>query len=541
MRIVYSFLFVFYSISVFAQLYPDKPKLIVHVVVEQLRYDYISRFSSLYGRQGFLKLLQEGTVCTNVHVPFAYAQSAPAYASISTGANPGAHGIIGNSWYNRIYKTREHALQNSSYACVGCARSNYYQLSPHQLLVSTFSEELIASTQGKSRSFSIGLTPESAILMAGKTSHGVYWLDNLSGSWVTSSYYSQSLPIWLEAFNRKKFGDIYLAKEWTTRYPLGEYTHSLPDNSEFEIGISNQSVFPYNLLKLKNKYSPYAILSQTPYGNTFTKDIALELLEKERVGKGMYTDYVSISFTALEEIGNAFGSLSKEVQDCMVRLDFEMQFLIQYLERNYGKENFLLIVSSTYGVETPVKYGISKQNHGGVFKQVEALYILQKYLEATYGEGNWIEHSFARQIYLNRDLIARKNLSLSQVQDEAALFLLQLAGVSSVLTAHAMNSGVFFDETKQRIAYSYNQKRSGDVYYELLPGWSEQSTDVVAQHISSITDITHVPLFWYGWKAQTQKIHSSIAITDIIPTLSEILGIQRPQMAYGTYIQGIFE
>src|SRR5690606_2699247 len=189
----------------------------------------------------------------------------------------------------------------------------------------------------------------------------------------------------------------------------------------------------YKLSKLKNKYSPYAIVTQTPYGNTFTKDIVLELLEKEGVVKGAYTDYVSVSFTALEQIGNAFGSLSKEVQDCMVRLDFELQFLLQYLELTYGKENFLLVVSSTYGVETPYKSATATKNHGGVFKQVEALYILQKYLETTYGSGNWIEHSFGRQIYLNRDLIAQYNLSLPNIQDEAALFLLQLAGVSSVL------------------------------------------------------------------------------------------------------------
>lgn len=541
MRIVFSVLFGIFSCISFAQTYPDKPKIIVHVVVEQLRYDYLTRFSSNFGRQGFLKIMQEGTVCTNVHVPFAHAESASAYASISTGATPGSHGIIGNSWYNRLQKTRENALYNPSYFCVGCERANYYQSAPHNLLVSTFSDELIASTQAKSRSFSVGLTAESAIFMAGKSSNGVYWFDIVSGAWVTSSYYTQTLPTWLESFNRKKFGDIYLAKEWNTKYPQSEYSQSLPDNTDFEIGISNQITFPYTLSKLKNKYSPYAIVTQTPYGNTFTKDVVLELLEKEGVGKGAYTDYVSISFTALEQIGNAFGSLSKEVQDCMVRLDFELQFLLHYLELTYGKENFLLLVSSTYGVETPYKSASTTKNHGGVFKQVEALYILQKYLETSYGSGNWIEHSFGRQIYLNRDLIAQYNLSLPNIQDEAALFLLQLAGVSSVLTAHAMNSGVFFDETKQRIAHAYNQKRSGDIYYELLPGWTEQSTDKVAQHISSFSEITHVPLLWYGWKTKAQRIHTPIATTDIIPTLTEILAIQRPQKAYGTYIQGIFE
>lgn len=520
---------------------PDKPKLIVHVVVEQMRYDYIFSFYSFFGRNGFAKLLREGSFCSQVHIPFAFPQTAPSYASIASGAPPSAHGIIGNSWHNRLYKVREHAITNHSYSCVGCSQAALYQVAPTQFFVSTFTDELKKATQGRARSFSVGLTPLSAILLSGQQSDGVYWLDDMTGAWVTSSFYTNALPSWLQAFNRKKFGDIYLTKEWTTRYPISQYTQTLADDTPFEIGISNKKTFPYNLSKLQNKFSPYTILKQTPFGNTFTKDIALELIEYERLGKGNYTDYITIAFTALGEIGNRFGSMSKEVQDCMIRLDFEIQFLLQYLEREIGKDNFLLIVSSNHGVQTPAPYLEQQNISTGIFRHVESMYILNKYLEVKYGEGTWVEYYFAQQIYLNRDLVSRKNLNLAEVQAEAADFLIQLAGVHTAVTAHAMNTGNFFDEGKRKMALSYNQKRSGDIFIELLPGWSEQITDVVAQHISSYSEVTHVPLFWYGWKVNPRsRISQSYYTTDIIPTLCDILGIPRPNMAYGTPIDGIF-
>jgi len=538
MRIIFSFILLFglSAHSLFSQTIPKKPKLIVMVVVENMKYEYISRFYPHFSDFGFKKIMQNGTSCTNVHIPFAYANPASAYTSIVTGSTPAEHGIIGSVWYNRILKKEEFAILDYAYNCVGCVNKKLFQVCPKKNLLTTFTDELELSSKGHAKTFSVGLTPESAVLMGGRLSDGVFWLDDKQGNWVTSSYFNDNIPQWLVSFNKKKLGDTYLSKTWTSKYPIAKYTQSLPDNTAFEIGFAGQNTFPYKLSALQNTFSPYTILTQTPFGNTFTKDLALNLIHREKLGQDSQTDLLTISFTALAEITHKFGSLSKEVQDCMIHLDDEINFLIRFLESHIGKENFILVVTSTSGVEAPTEYLKQTKNEGREFKLIEATYILEKHLETKYGKGPWIEYYRSNQIYLNRDRIENHKISLRSIQEESTLFLQKLAGIHTVLTAQAMNSYGFNDNIKQRMSNSYNQKRSGDIFIELMPGWSEQTVNKVAQHSSTYTETTHVPLFWYGWNIHTQKIHTSLSTTSIIPTLCEIVGIQRPNSSYGTYI-----
>ncbi|MFO7867738.1 MAG: alkaline phosphatase family protein [Bacteroidales bacterium] len=528
--------------SISAQSFPQKPKLIVHVVVEHMRYDYLTRFYSQFGDNGFKKIIQYGATCTNAHIPFAYATAPTAYASMSTGSVPSEHGIVGDVWYNRIAKKEVYPIHDKNYYCSGCSNKKLYQVSPKKLITTTFADELELGSQGKSKTYSIGLTPESSVLMAGRMADGVYWLDTKSGNWVTSVYYDYELPKWLVAFNKKKIADTYLKKTWKPKHPLSSYTESLPDDTEFEIGISDQITFPYNLSQITNKYSPYSILTQTPFGNTYTKDLAITTIEKAHLGSDSHTDYISIAFTALGEITNAYGSMSKEVEDCVIRLDTEIGFLVNFLESTLGKENFMLVLSSTSGVETPTEYITHKKKQGGTFKMIEAVYILEKHLETIYGKGPWIEYYHNNQIYLDRTTIAEKtHVPLQTVQQEASLFLQQLAGIQTVLTASDINKTGFTDNIKKRISNSYNQKRSGDIFIELMPGWSEETINKVAQHSSTYTETTHIPLIWYGWKIGPQIIHTQLYSNDIVPTLCEIIGIQRPNAAFGSYINSITE
>jgi len=540
MRFIASIIFVAITSFCFAQEYPSKPKLIVHITIEQMRYDYISRFANNFGKSGFLKILEEGTSCTNTQVNSNFPQSSPSFTNISTGAVPANHGIIGDNWFNRLYNTKTNAVIDNQYVCVGCSKSARYQVSPKNMFASTFSEELVKSSLQKSKVYSVALKPHAAVLMGGRLSNGTYFMDDITGNWVTSSYYADSLPDWVNEFNNKRFADIYIKKTWNTFKLISRYEESLDDKTKFEIGIKNQITFPYKLKKLADSYSTYDILNTTPYGNTYTKDMAIELIDREKLGKDEFTDYISIAFTATEEIGNNFGSLSKEIQDTYTRLDFEIGFLIEYLENTIGKNNFLLIISSNHGVETPVKYNLQQGLSGGIFKHVEAMYILDKYLDATYKEGDWVQYYNAQQVYLNNDLISSLHIPIETIQNICATFLKQLSGVQNVITASAMDKGVFNDPLKVKLDNSYNSIRSGDLFIELLPNWSQQSMDVVGQHLSPYTEVSHVPLIWYGWKTQHKEINTPIYTTQIVSTLCEILNIQRPNMSFDSIIEGIF-
>jgi len=300
---------------------PNQPKLIITIVVEQMRYDYLTRFSPHFSKGGFKKLMYQGTQCTDAQTNFAYSQSSNGIASISTGTTPSNHGIIGNTRYNRQTQSKINQVTDNSFYCVGCSQPKSYQVSGKELIASTYSDELYMQTGGQSKTFSIGLEPQSAIFMAGHKSTGVFWLDENTGNWVTSNYYSNQLPTWLSSFNQKRFADLYVNRIWNTLLPINYYDESVDDTCSFEIGINNQTVFPYDIMKLRDKYKPYKILKTVPFGNTFTKDIAIELIENEKLGKDDYTDYLTISFGATQEIGDKFGSVSKELEDTYVRLD----------------------------------------------------------------------------------------------------------------------------------------------------------------------------------------------------------------------------
>ena len=540
-KIIWFFIVLFSTIVYSnAQSIPEKPRLIVTIVVEQMRYDYLERFSPHFSKGGFKKLTYQGANCIDTKLNFSYSQSATGYASIATSTTPSNHGIIGNTWYNKIYQSRQNCISDNVYNCIGCKQPKSYQVSAKNLIASTYADELYISSGGKSKVFSIALEPHAAILMAGHKSTGVFWLDEMSGNWVSSNYYMQQLPEWLTSFNNKRFADLYIDRTWNTILPINYYVESLDDSSSFEIGIKNQIAFPYKISKLQDPYKPYKILKSIPFGNTFTKDVAIELIEKEQLGKDNVTDYLNISFTATQEIGDKFGCLSKEVEDTYIRLDYELMFLLNYLESTIGKDNFLLVLTSNHGVANPPKYEMQKNMSSGIFKHVESMYLLDKYLDTMFGNDSWILQYHAQQLYLNHDAINKKNIPLNEFQDAIAEFLLQLSGIQHVMTSTTMEKSDFCSNNMEHaIDNSYNKERSGDIFIQLKPGWCEQSTDIVASHVSGYTYDTHVPLFWYGWEIQPKTIKESINIQDIIVSLCSFTKTPLPNMANGKIIKDL--
>lgn len=531
--------FIFFSTLISAQSEPripgEKPKLIVGIVVEQMRHDYIQKYWDKFGEGGFKRLLNEGTYCKNANFNYLFTQTAVGQATISTGTNPSYHGIISEEWYIRLQDKVVNCVSDDKEKTIG-GSYEAGRLSPRQLLTTTIGDEIRLANNMKSKVIGISLQGQSAILSSGETANAAYWYDPQSGNWVTSSYYMQDLPQWAKDFNDKKIADIYLTHTWDTKLPITEYEdRCLPDDNKYETGIEGQHVFPYNLTTLsslaKSKKN-YDLLKYTPFGNTYTKDFAIAAIINEKLGKNDCTDLLTVSFSSTEFIGQNFGPESIEVMDTYLRLDEDLAHFLDFLDQEIGKQNVLIYLTSDHGVSQNPDYLADKGIPVGYFSQNAALSLLKSYMNAIYGRGEWVKAYYAQQLFLNRDLIEDSKLNLADVQQKVAQFLLQFTGVANTLTATTLQSAYFSDGVFSKIQKSFNQKRSGDVLINLDPGWIEKNGTNTSANSSYAYD-AHVPLIWYGWKVKRATIFDKVDIVDVAPTISYFLNISSPNASEG--------
>lgn len=515
----------------------EKPRLIVGIVISQMRYDYIFRFWDKLSDNGIKLMIDRGTFCKNASFNYLYSQDGVGHASIVTGTTPSNHGIISKEWYLNLQDKMELYTEDPNHKAVGGDYENGHH-SPRNLMCTTFPDELRLSNDFRSKVFSVALEPGPAIFSAGHTGNCAYWFDPTTGNWITSTYYADSLQPWVNDFNNKRFSDIYLSQEWNTLLPVDQYTESLPDQNKYESGFDGRVTFPYSLAELsggKKDKKNYRILTKTPYGNLLTKDFAASLLIGEELGKDDYTDLLMVSFTAGENIGNLFGPNSIEVEDALLRLDLEIAHFVQLLETQVGKENLLIFIASGSGVAQIPTYLIDSKIPAGYFNQLGAISLLKSALNNTYGRGDWVKAYQSQQIFLNHTLIEDSKLSLRDIQDYVAQFMLQFAGVANTVTSYTLQTTNFTGGIFEKIQYSYNQKRSGDVLINLKAGWVEKGSGAT-DHNSSYAYDSKIPLIWYGWKIGRGTITRPVDITDIAPTLCTFLNISYPNACTGSPI-----
>lgn len=509
---------------------PAKPKLIIGIVVEQMRYDLMYKYWNKFGDDGFRKLESNGTSCKNAQFDYIYTQSAPGYATIVTGSNPCNHGIIADKWYNRVKNTEVKCVSDDNYKTLG-QNSKEFQSSPNNMVASTIGDELKLVSNNKSKVISVALEPAAAVLTAGHIADGAYWLDELSGEWVTSEFYRKELPLWLTTFNEKKVPELYIKRTWETSFPITEYTECLEDNSKYEIGFKNSVKFPYNIEKLADSHRRYKILKSVPGGNTLTKDLAIQAILGEELGKDDYTDILYVNFTATEQVGLLYGAQSIELEDMYIKLDAELGFLIKFIENELGKENVLIYLTSNHGAAQPPRYMKDCNMPAGQFKHTKSIELLKSYYRAIYGEGEWLVYYNKGQIYLDHILIEDSKLSLNDVRENTARFMVQFTGVANAISSSTLENIGFAEGVYSQLLQSYNQKRSGDVFLNLEAGWTEQTLSECTDHNSGYSYDIHVPLIWYGWKTEKRVIKEKVSMTTIAPTLSSILDIAAPSMS----------
>lgn len=528
------------SINIFSQkrVPSEKPRLIVTIFVEGMRYDYLYKYWDKFTDKGFKRLTENGKYYQNAEYDYLYTKSSSGYATVVTGADPSQHGIVNDFWYKRVTNTKEFCIYDKKQTALGS--DNYdLQFSPKSLLISSFSDELRLSDFKKSKVISISPKNYAAILPGGHLANAAYWTDKRTGNWISSSYYFSQLPKWVSRFNEKKFPDIYLSKEWNTFFPIEKYDNSLSDDNSFEIGFADgKNTFPYDLATYKNMSDSYEILNFTPFGNTYTKDFAISAMVNESLGKDNYCDYLNVAFTATGNITKKFGIRSVELEDAYVRLDRDLKHFLNFINDFVGLENTVIILTSDRGSSDSPRFLREINMPGGFFKDKNAETLLNSFLNAVYGEDKLIEYFDGSYIYLNRYKIEDLKLNLNEIQQKVSSFLVDFTGVSNALSSYNLENRNYTSGMQMRAQNSYQKKRSGDISVILEPGYMPGSD---LNYGSGYRNFTHVPLIFYGWKIKPGKTDTPVSMTDIAPTLARFLNIAYPNASTGKVLQDILK
>ncbi|MCB8994460.1 MAG: alkaline phosphatase family protein [Bacteroidales bacterium] len=540
--LIICFLLIF-PVDIFSQnpsVPPEKPKLIIGIVISEMRYDYINRYWDKFSEGGFKRLVNGGTYCKNTHHDYLISEPGEGFASIATGAYPDVHGIVSDYWYDRLRDKVSFCISDDNVNTVG-GPYEAGKYSPKALMSSSLSDQARVAAQFKPRVISISLDPRAAVLSGGRSANAAYWFDSEKGNWITSSYYLDSLPSWVNDFNAKNFPELYLQRLWEPVNPLETYTESMPDDNKYESGFSGKKTFPYDLNKMsliKKNQRNYDLLRYTPYGNSLTKDFAIASIVNEGLGTGASTDWLQLGFSASGYMGSKFSSASVEIEDTYLRLDKDLEHFLNFVDQQIGMKNVLIYLTSDNAMADDPAFLTDQGMPSGYFNYNSAMSLLGTYLNLIYGKGDWVKFYYAQQIYLNRDLIENSKLSLSEFQSVVAAFMIQFEGVSNTLTATNLMTNNYTRGFFEKIQKSYNQKRSGDVLLHLSPGWTEKGVE--KQYASAFRYDTHVPLIWYGWKIGRSSIFRPVSVTDIMPTIAVFLDIPRSGSIEGNLIKELF-
>ena len=520
--------------AAFAQNRPV-PKLLVGIMVDQMRPDYLTRFQDQYGPDGFNRLRREGLDCRNTHYNYIPTVTGPGHSSVYTGTTPRYHGIVGNSWYDRRLRRDIYCTEDTTVQLVGTT-SKGLGVSARNQLSTTLGDELKMTYGGRSRVLALSLKDRASALPAGHTADGAYWFDTNTGDFISSTYYVPALPAWVRDFNAQKRADYYRRQTWAPLRGSEAYRNSLPDSNRYERAFKGKTaaVFPYDFARLAPLNSPpaYEVVYTSPFGNSLLTDLTLAALQATDLGRDEVPDLLAISYSSPDAVGHTFGPLSKEENDLYLRLDLEIARLLQALDKTVGRGNYAVFLTADHGASEVTRYLADHQLPVGSFDRRAVYQAASAYLSEQLGPGAWLETERNNMYYLNRPLLAQRKLELARVQQQLADFLREQPGVNQVNTTNQLltsNSGAYL-ETKLQNGLYY--PRFGDVRYELLPGWTGD-LGVGASHGTGYAYDSHVPLLWFGAGIAPGVSYAPHTITDIAPTAALLLNSKLPSACTG--------
>jgi predicted AlkP superfamily pyrophosphatase or phosphodiesterase len=520
---------------------PGRPKLVVGLVVDQMRWDYLYRFYERYGEGGFKRLLKEGFTCENTVINYLPTKTAIGHSSIYTGSVPAIHGIAGNDFINEATGKSMYCTGDDSVSTIGSS-SNAGKMSPKNLLSTTIGDELKLATNFRSKVIGIALKDRGGILPAGHAANAAYWFDDLTGNWISSSYYMKGLPEWVNKINAEKQVAEFLKDDWNTLYPVASYIQSTIDNNNYERKFKGAKlpVFPIKTSELF-KINGFGLIRSTPFGNTFTLNMAKAAIENESLGKSSDPDFLAVSLSSTDYIGHQFGINAIEIEDTYLRLDKDMADFFSYLDKKIGKGSYTVFLTADHGgghnslFLRDQKLPGGLWNHAGFLKEANAL------LQKKYGVDNLILSLVNNQVHLNELLIAKSKVDPEAIKTDCLTFFQKQEGVAWAVDVNAVDKASIPSFLKERILSGYNVERSGTIFLILKPGWYPGQSKTGTDHGNWNPYDSHIPLVWMGWGIQAGHTNREVNITDIAATASALLHIQMPSGCVGQPIRELLK
>lgn len=525
--------------AAFSQEKVPRPKVVVGIVVDQMRWDYLYRFYERYSDDGFKRLLNDGFSCENTYINYVPTVTGIGHSTIYTGSVPAIHGITGNSiTFNATGKT-VNCVGDKKVKSVGVSNSNG-ERSPVNLLANTIGDELKLATNFRSKVISVSIKDRGAILPAGHAADAAYWLDGESGKWITSTYYMKELPSWVNQFNKQNLPRKYLQSDWNTLYPIATYIQSTEDNTPYEGLLEGQETptFPVKTSTLFTK-KDHSVITLTPFGNTLTLDFAKAILEEENLGKGTDTDFLAVSLSSTDAIGHRFGMNSIEIEDTYLRLDKDLANFFHYLDDKIGEGNYTVFLTADHGASQNRKF--LEANKLPVNKSIGSLpERLNDFVEQEFGVKGIISKVKDHQVWFDHKAIKELDLDEKAIREACVSYIRKEPNIPFVIDLHKVGDASVPEEIKSRVINGYYPDRSGDIQYILNPNAGSLRRTGSSHGVWNPYD-AKIPLLWMGWGIEKGRSFEQVHMTDIAPTLANLLRIQPPNGNIGKTIKGVIK
>ena len=496
-----------------------RPRLIVQIIVGSMRAEELDRYAANFCNDGFLRLRRGGTEYLDSRYEYQQTTTPVSLATLTTGAMPSTHGVIGTRWQNYTENRTVRLLDGRQ----GCG--------PYNLIAPTLAQTMEQQLEG-SRQVSIAAEATSAVVMAGKGGEA-FWLDSLSCGWSSSTYYEPILPAWIERSNREGFNRSYLDATWRTLLSPDDYVNT----RSFDIELSGAQRGKERIRRADQGPELRTDLDRmlySPAGNTAVLGFAKQAIAQFRLGADETPDLLNICLDASRRITEAYGPESIEAEDMYYRLDRDLADFLTFLFAQVKDGNVTVVLTSDHGTSPSYDMACGETDRFNA-RQFEV--IVNGFLNVRYGTGDWVVAYNDKCVWLNHNRIYERGLNLAEVQNEVAIFAMQFSGISHALAATAMRTSYFGSGYARRMQNSFYPRRSGDVVVNLMPGCIEERPDVRSKSGSMYGYDTTVPLVLYGGGIPARRVGRSVDMTSVAPTLAYLLDIPEPAASEGTVLE----
>lgn len=515
----------------------SKPKLVLVIVVDQFRYDYLERFADVFGGDGFKWLVSRGAFFTNANYDYVPTYTACGHAAIFSGSIPAQNGIVGNAWFDRASGRVRVMVADDSAQLVtpGGPSGKPGAASPRTLIGTTIGDQMRLSNNFQSRVFTASLKDRAAVLPGGQRPNGAYWFSEADGAFVSSDYYSKELPDWVKKFDSTVRPDKYFGMKWDRVLPADAYRRSQSENLALQRS-SLGSGFPYLVTGGEDKPGQkfYTAFEVSPFASEYLADFCKAAVAGEKLGADDYPDLLSVSFSSPDLTGHYYGPDSAEIEDTYIRLDRVIADLLGFIDGRVGLANTVVVVTGDHGVAPLPEYAHALGFDAARLSGRDLVDAVNKALTARFGEATWVQNFINDQLYLDQKVIAEKKIDPGEAERLAGETALALAGVVNYFTRTQIVEGRMPDgPIARRIVHGFNRLRSGDVWLVTKPFYFFSEGALPTTHGSPYNYDTHVPIVLFGAGVKPGRYNAACSPSDIAPTLAALLRIEPPSNRTG--------